>query len=109
MLAARDNIESLKTGITAGDLRKVNKGALVGFCQLTIHAWHLVLSDCKWFRKDGNEWIALPSSSYTNRDGKTVYKNLVEFSDKEAAARFQEAALAAVRRLDSSDHAGRSG
>ena len=32
----------------------------------------------------------------TTRDGKTQYKNLVEFTDKEAASRFKQAALAAV-------------
>ncbi len=101
MISQSSNIQQLRpaSGIIATDLRKVNKGALVAFCTLNIPAWHLTLNDCKWFKTNKGEWIGLPSSSFTARDGAVRYKNLVEFSDKEASARFQEAALAAVRKL----------
>lgn len=83
-------------GIHCLTRRMVNKGSLVAFCDLKITAWNLVLKDCKWFKKGPAEWVGLPSSSYTNRDGKMIYKDLVEFDDKHAAERFQAAALAAV-------------
>jgi hypothetical protein len=98
-------------GIRCVSLRHINKGALIAFCDLqceawslllhdrkwSCEAWSLLLHDCKWFSKNGNEWISLPSTSYTNRDGKTVYKDLIEFTDKEVSERFNRAALQAVK------------
>ena len=85
--------------IMATGLRRINKGALMGFCDLRIAAWSIVLHDCKWFRTNNGEWIGMPSVRYETRDGKTVYKDLIEFTDKEVASRFQAAALAAVRKI----------
>jgi hypothetical protein len=50
-------------------------------------------------KKDDREWVSLPSDKFTNRDGKTVYLDLVEITDKTTHERFQAAALAAIRRL----------
>lgn len=83
-------------GIRCLSRKFINKGALVAICDIEIAGWHLMLNDCKWFRKDNKQWIGMPSTSFTNREGKTIYKNVVEFSDKDAAARFQAAALEAV-------------
>jgi len=55
-----------------------------------------VLNGCSWATGKNGEFIGLPSQRY-EKDGKTQYKAQVEFSDKEAFRRFQEAALAAVR------------
>ena len=81
----------------AGNIRRINKGALVAIFDLEIPGWHLLFNDCKWFRKEDNEWVGLPSTSFTNREGKTVYKDLVVFEDKDVGKRFQAAALAAIR------------
>lgn len=83
----------------ARELKRINKGALVGFFELHIPEWGVVLHDCKWFRTNKGEWIGLPSTSFTTREGVKTWKNLVEFPDREAGARFQEAAMAAVRRI----------
>jgi hypothetical protein len=98
------NVSQLRpaAGILVTRVRAINKGALVAFCDLRIEAWNLAIYDCKHFKTNKAEWIGLPSSAFTNRDGKTVYKDLIEFTDKEAAARFQQAALAAVRKFTDS-------
>lgn len=95
------NVQPLRpeTGIVATQLRRINKGALIGFCDLRITAWNLLLHDCKWFKTNNGEWIGLPSVRYETREGKTAYKDLIEFTDKQAASRFQAAALAAVQKL----------
>jgi hypothetical protein len=77
--------------------------AVIGSVDLTIRAWRLRIS-CLWCSNDKGEWISLPTDSFTNRDGKKIYKHLVEFTDKQAYDRFQGAALAAVKNL----HEGRS-
>lgn len=77
-------------------LRIIEKGSLRGFCDLEIPAWHLVLRNCTWMRGEHGDWIGLPTSSFTKRDGARAYNKLVEFSDKDVARRFGERALAAV-------------
>lgn len=85
-------------GVVARELRFVEKGALVGFVTLEIPGWRLVFKGCRWFRKDGREWVSLPSERY-EKDGAVKWRDLVEFTDKEAAARFRAAALAAVHAI----------
>lgn len=83
-------------GIVCRRLIRVDKGSLIGFCDLEITRWRLVLHECTWATGKNGEFIGLPQKRY-EKDGKTAYKALVEFSDKEAFRRFQEAGLAAVR------------
>lgn len=90
-------IQTLPVGITCVELRRINKGALLGFATLRIEAWHLTIHNCGWFRSTKGEWISMPSQRYETRDGKVKYQPLVEFSDKMAAERFQAAALRAVQ------------
>jgi hypothetical protein len=94
------NSEALKGkgGITASNLRRIDKGAVMGVVDLEIAAWHMTIT-CMWMQKGDREWVSLPSERYTNRDGKIVYRDLVKFTDKTAHERFQAAALAAIRML----------
>jgi hypothetical protein len=90
--------EKGKSGIIASNLRRIDKGAVVGKVDIEIPAWHLKIT-CLWMKKDDREWVSLPSDKFTNRDGKTVYRDLVEITDKTTHDRFQAAALAAIKRL----------
>lgn len=105
-MSDRGNVAQLRPaaeGIVCTRFRAINKGALVGFCDIEIKAWNLAIFDCKYFKTNKAEWIGAPSSAFTTRDGKTQYKNLVEFTDKAASERFQLAALAAVRSFRSAE------
>jgi hypothetical protein len=97
-------IPSYQHGVTILKLRRIDKGALIAFCDIEIPAWGIILHDCKWFGKDGREWIGLPSTSYVNREDKTIYKDLMEFTDRQKGDRFQQAALAAIRSYRPSDN-----
>lgn len=101
MISQRDNVQPLRpdNGIVATKLRRIDKGALIGFVDLRIEGWGLVINDCKWFRTGKSEWIGMPSSKFTSRDGKTTYKDIIEFADKEIEERFLAAALRAVLKL----------
>ncbi len=92
-------IVPLNAGIVASNLRHIGKGSLKATVDLEIAAWHMKIS-CLWMQFDKGEWISLPTERFTKPDGKTVYRKLVEFTDREASDRFQRSALAAVRRLD---------
>lgn len=85
-------------GIVCSALRRIDKGNLIAIGTIQIPAWHLEIAECKWCRsKEGKEFIALPSSKFTNRAGETAYKTLVSFTDRAASDRFQAAALAAMQ------------
>jgi hypothetical protein len=87
------------SGITASNLRRIDKGAVLASVDLTIPAWHMKIS-CLWMANEDGEWIALPSAKFTNREGKTSWQKLVEFTDEKAYKRFQDAALAAAHKLN---------
>lgn len=101
MIADRGNVHPLprQAAVECVRFHAINKGSLVGFCDLVIEGWHLMLIDCAWFRSAKGEWISLPSTSYTAHDGKKRYKRMVEFTDEEAGRRFGSAALAAVQQF----------
>ena len=84
-------------GVVVSNVRRIGKGALVSIFDAEIPAWHLLIKECKLFRKEDREWICLPSSPWTNKDGKTIYKDLIEFNDPEAFKRFQAACLADLK------------
>src|SRR5262252_6053004 len=94
--------------IVASDFRPMQRNTLQGFVTLMLEPSGLVLQECAVHRKGGREWIGLPGKPQIDRDGqprkdpatgKQLYVAIVEIPDREARARFQQAALAAVRRL----------
>lgn len=92
------NITPLREwGIRCLSLRTLNKGSLVAFCDFEIGRWGVIIRDCKWFKKGQNEWIGLPSSQFTTRDGRSEWRNLVEFEDRELKRRFDEEALRVLK------------
>ena len=94
--------------IRASDWRPLERNTLRGFVTLTLEPSGLVLHDCAVHRKEDREWVGLPRKPQLDRDGqprrdtatgKQLYTAVVEIPDRDARARFQEAALAAVREL----------
>lgn len=63
------------------------KGALRGFFSVTLPSG-MILHDCCLFEKNGSRWVSLPSQKFTDKDGKTGYKPMVEFVDRSTADNF---------------------
>lgn len=80
-------------------LRRLDKGALKGFVNLHIPGWRLTFYSCRWFQKDGRQWIDLPQCQWIDSAGNTQYRAALQFDDRAAADRFSDAALAAITRL----------
>ncbi len=66
----------------------------------------MVINDLKLMAgPNGGRWIAMPSvratdragNLITNKQGKALYNNFMEFSDRETRDRFSEVVLAAIR------------
>ena len=99
-------MSAAKVAMTATDWKPLQRNSLQGF--FTLHmASGLVLHECSFHQKDGKSWVGLPGKPQvtsegkhrTDQNGKRLYTPVVEIPDKEARARFQTAALAAVSTL----------
>jgi len=61
-------------------VRRYEKNTLKGFVDLEFSPVSLVLRDCTWHEKNGQEWISFPSRSYEGDDGATRWQPLIEFA-----------------------------
>jgi hypothetical protein len=87
------------------EFKECRKGqSLQGFVTIELPSG-LVLHDCAWHaRADGSKWLGMPARSFVKSDGETGWFRLVDFTDKDAHARFQKLAREAVDRyLDQND------
>jgi hypothetical protein len=94
--------------IRASDWRPLARNSLLGFVKLSLEPSGIVLNDCTFHSKDGQEWIGLPGKPQIDKDGATrrdsttgkiLYTPCVEIPSKDARERFQKAAVAAVHQL----------
>jgi hypothetical protein len=87
------NIPSSSPGQASFSIEKwqpKRSGKLYGF--VTVRISGLRIDGIKIFEgKDGDAFAAMPSSSWTTRDGKVKYAPIVEFLDKGNAKRFSDA------------------
>jgi DNA-binding cell septation regulator SpoVG len=61
----------------------------VDFDKFVIHGF-------KFMQQPGQKmWCAPPDEKYTDKDGKTKFKKIVEFADKEYMGKIESAAIAA--------------
>lgn len=61
--------------------RHINKGTLKAFFSVQI-AGKVIIHDCRIVQQEGQKpWASLPQSEYTNKDGKKVYRPIVELPD----------------------------
>jgi hypothetical protein len=78
--------------------RRFEKYTLKGFCDLQLTRVGLVIRDCCWHAKDGNEWISFPAKSYTDQNGVTHWVPLLEFAEgaRKAREEFRKRAVEAI-------------
>lgn len=80
----------------ASDWKPFEKNTLRGFCTITLPSG-LVIKDCSYHRyEDGRRWVSMPGKPYTGKNGAVTYTNILDFTSKEAKAKFQQMALEAV-------------
>jgi hypothetical protein len=89
-------------------LRRYEKNTLRALVDLELSRVGLVLRDCTWHEKNGQEWISFPSRSYEGGDGATRWQPLIEFTAgaKEARKEFQCHAIAAIHVFIEQDDLG---
>jgi hypothetical protein len=72
---------------------------LIGSVDLEIPRWHLVVKGCLWHRRGEREWINFPAREWVGQTGNKQYVEIIKFTDRDAADRFQAAALGAVHAI----------
>lgn len=83
--------------ITVSNARKLSKGALIGFFDVTLPSG-MKLNGCTLLEKDGRRWIGLPSKEWVKQDGSKSYVPVVEIPDREARDKFNAAVLPLAER-----------
>ena len=91
-------------GIVASNFRRLDRGTLLGSCDLTVPRWKLTFCGCTWHRNAGREWVNFAGREYLDRGGQRQFAVLVKFNDPDVAARFRAAALEAVHLI--ANHSG---
>jgi hypothetical protein len=89
-------------------LRRYEKNTLRAFVDLELSRVGLVLRDCTWHEKNGQEWISFPSRPYEGDDGATRWQPLIEFvaGAKQEREQFQRHAIAAIHVFIEQDDLG---
>ena len=76
------------------NFKPFEKNTLRGFFDIEL-ASGLILRGCT-LHENGRRWVGLPAKPYTANDGGQAWAAIVDFRDKQTAARFQEMATAAA-------------
>jgi len=73
------------------EFRPVVKNTLRGFFTLELFN-KIQIKDCTLHEKDGRPWIGFPGIPWTDKDGKTAYKNVIFIPDKQVLEAMQKEA-----------------
>ena len=83
------------------DFKPFEKNTLRAFFALEL-ASGLILRGCTLHTKNGKYWIGLPAKPYTTDTGAQSWAAIIDFRDKQTAARFQE--MATVAAVEAFEH-----
>jgi len=79
--------------------KEMNKGHMVGFVDVYLPRSGLEIHNLTYFRKDGKEWISMPSKEYTDKEGQKKYMQQVRFRDRNHGDAFGRAVIEAIRKF----------
>jgi hypothetical protein len=83
---------AVKNQFIVSNARRLDKGALLGSFDLEAPCGIKIIG-AMLFEKNGKRWINFPSKEWTKDDGSKGYWPLLEWTDKGARERFQQAVL----------------
>jgi hypothetical protein len=87
------------------DWRPYQRNTLLGFAQIEVAAWHLIINDVAVHEKDGARWAQLPAKPLLDKatgdiihevNGRPRYARVMWFKDRPTANRFSAAVIDAV-------------
>ncbi len=78
------------------NIRAVNKGSVLGICDVHIIPWKLTMKDVVIFQKGNNRWVNLPSKEYQGDMGEKKYTEMLVFDNEAVKNRFRNQIMEAV-------------
>ena len=72
--------------------RRIDKGTLIGAFDLELPSG-LKINGVMLLEKNGKRWCGFPAKAFVKPDGTNSYAQLLEFSTREVADKFQAAVL----------------
>nr|CAB4126431.1 hypothetical protein UFOVP88_56 [uncultured Caudovirales phage] len=63
--------------------KSIGKGSLLGYADIYIEKWGLVIYGISLHMKDGKRWINFPAKEFKDEHGETKYMNHLRFEDKD--------------------------
>ena len=74
--------------------KRYSKNTLIAFVDFTLLEAGLSIKGASIHEKEGSRWVSMPSRSYSDAQG-THWTPILEFANKEARSRINDAVLAA--------------
>lgn len=75
----------------------VDKGVCIGYVDVKIDTWNLIIRRIAHLQKGERRWFNLPQYSIDGNEGKRLYVRYVDFDSIDTSSRFFEALKEAVR------------
>jgi hypothetical protein len=85
-----------KPSVKIFNWKKYERNTLKGFFSAMLPS-SMVIHKLTLHEKNGAQWIGPPTEKYTKSDNSVVHSKLVEFASREAADRFRDLILSALR------------
>lgn len=77
--------------------RKVDRGALVGYCNVEFERNGVEIRDISVFEKEGRHWVGFPSRQYEDSHGEKKYAPYVKINNKDFFEKFQKSVLQGLK------------
>jgi hypothetical protein len=55
--------------LVASNYKEINRGTLLGTCNILVVRWRFVFRGCLLFEKNNKRWVNLPANSFVADDG----------------------------------------
>jgi hypothetical protein len=97
----------MKHSVECLTFKPVRKGAsLIGFADIQINEMRLVIKNISLHRRGHSHWVSPPGAAWIKdntvvlKDGKPVYSQVIEFTDRATSRAFSEAVWRTVEAFD---------
>jgi hypothetical protein len=90
---------SSAASIVASNYKPIGKKTLVGSADIYVTQWRFWFYGVLWHRKGELEWISLPAREWTDKGGKRAFSALGKFDNHGDQIRFNQSAVAAIKRI----------
>jgi len=84
-------------GLEITKFREVNKNTLQGFLSVRLTNVGIEIRDISLHRKNGKQWLAMPSRPYEDSEGNRKYAFILDFYDHDRKAQFESTVLALLK------------